>query len=70
MKGNMISGALRTLLASFAFLNPTFYASAQAPRPFVTRSFGRSRTPGKPGRAGDKLARLAAKGKVGVIRIR
>ena len=50
------------------------FGAGMAPAPKLSQppvyrrptSFGRSRIPGKPGRAGDKLARMAAESRLGV----
>lgn len=54
LSGVMYSGmpAMPKVTATPVYHRPTF--------------MGRSRIPGKPGRAGDKLRRLAAEGRLGV----
>lgn len=57
---------LHSMLAALGWMIP----QAQVPPPWLNQRHGRSRQPGLPGKAGDKLARMAAEKRLGKATIR
>lgn len=60
-------GAMMAALAGMSASVAAANAATQVPNVgFQRHGIGRSRTPGKPGRAGDKLRRMAGEGRIGL----